>query len=66
MEKTDARWETKRRIPVSSRPADELLDWIESAPDELNRALNGEIPDAFGSNVKSASGIRPLLRNAKR
>lgn len=34
-----------RRIPVSPRSAEELRAWIKSAPDELNRALDGDLPD---------------------
>lgn len=52
MDDIDARVENKQRIPVSPRPAEDLLDWIESSPAELNRTLNATIPDAFGSNVK--------------
>lgn len=52
MDEIDARFENKQRIPISSRPAKEVRDWIRSAPDELNRALNATIPDAFGTRVK--------------
>ncbi len=34
-----------RRIPVKPRSAEALRAWIKSGPDELNRALEGDLPD---------------------
>ncbi len=34
-----------RRIPVSPRSAEELRSWIKSGPAELNRALEGDLPE---------------------
>lgn len=41
-----------RRIPVSPRPADELVAWIKTGPGELNRALDGDLPDDIGWSIK--------------
>ncbi|WP_248911080.1 hypothetical protein [Halocatena marina] len=40
-----------RRLPVKSRGALELIEWIESGPDELNRAMEAELPGALGKTV---------------
>lgn len=41
-----------RRIPVSPRPADELVAWVRSGPAELNRALEGDLPDDLGWSIE--------------
>lgn len=40
-----------QRIPVKPRPADKLADWIMSGPSELNRALEGNLPDDLASRI---------------
>lgn len=41
-----------RRIPVSPRSPEDLLAWIKSGPDELNRALDGDFPDDLGWSIE--------------
>lgn len=41
-----------RRIPVSSRSAGDLIEWIKNGPDELNRALDGDLPDDLYWSVR--------------
>ncbi len=41
-----------QRIPVNPRRAEELLEWIWSYPDELNRAMEAELAEALGNTVE--------------
>lgn len=41
----------EQRIPVPSRGAEELLDWIWTYPDELNRAMQTDLAESLGSTV---------------
>lgn len=40
-----------QRIPVKKRSAEELIDWIESAPDELDRALEGDLYEVLSRDI---------------
>ncbi len=40
-----------QRIPVQSRSAEELLKWIWTYPDELNRAMETELAESLGDTV---------------
>lgn len=52
MDNIDASFETKHRIPVQSRSAEELLKWIWSYPDELNRALEADLSESLGDAIQ--------------
>lgn len=41
-----------RRIPISPRSAEKLIEWVKSGPDELNRALEGDLPDDLGWSIE--------------
>lgn len=43
---------TLRRIPVQPRSPAELRDWIKSGPDELDRTLEGDMPEDLGWSIK--------------
>lgn len=40
-----------QQIPVSSRPAEELLKWIWTYPAELNRTMETELAESLGGTV---------------
>lgn len=44
-------WFDLERIPVSSRPAPALVEWIKSGPAELNRAMEADLPGDIGRTV---------------
>lgn len=41
-----------RRIPISPRCAEKLIEWVKTGPDELNRALNADLPDDIGWSIR--------------
>lgn len=44
-------WVEIERIPVKPRDALDLVEWIQSGPDELNRALDGDLPADIGRTI---------------
>lgn len=48
-----------RRIPVKPRSVEELLEWIWTYPDELNRAMETELAEALGDTVEIVEWYPP-------
>ena len=44
-------WVSIERIPVKPRDAPALVEWIKSGPDELNRAMEADLPEDIGRTV---------------
>lgn len=48
------------RIPVQPREPCDLAEWIQSGPDELNRAMDADLPDALGDTVGISESYPPI------
>lgn len=40
-----------QRIPVQPRSAEDLINWIKNAPDELDRALEGDLHEVLTRGI---------------
>lgn len=40
-----------QRIPVKKRSAEDLIDWIRSYPDELDRALDADVREVLARGI---------------
>lgn len=49
-----------RRIPVKPRSGAEMVDWIESGPDELNRVVEADLPEEYEETIGLYEWYPPL------